>query len=96
MPWSRRRWALFWSLVLIHVFIVLRITLTLLVNGFAADKKYALFHPGPFWSDVLAWSESVFLADPTVSFVVPVAVWFVVALPRSEGWRSKHASKKPH
>lgn len=77
---SRRIRALFWGLVLIHFFIVSRVTLTLTAGGFAAEKKYALFHPSPGWRTVLTEVESVFSDDPTVSFVVPAAVWFLVAL----------------
>jgi len=84
IPWSRRWWALFWGMVWIHIFIVLRVTLTLTANGFAADKKYALFHPSPLWSDVLARVESLLSDDPTVSFVVPAVIWFLVALRRSD------------
>ena len=66
-------------MALIHAFIALRLTLTLLANGFAAAKAYALFAPSPFWRGVLTEVEGVLSDDPTVSFVVPVLIWFLVA-----------------
>lgn len=83
LAWRRRAWALLLGLLLIHLFILVRLTLTVTVNGFAADKVYALFHPGPFWQGVLTRAETMFSDDPTVSFVVPIVVWFVVTLRRS-------------
>ena len=80
LAWGRRGWALWWGMVWIHLFIVLRVTLTLTASGFAADKKYALFNPSPFWTGVLTRAESLVSDDPTVSFVVPAFVWFLVAL----------------
>lgn len=81
--WSRRGWALLWGMVWIHAFILLRLTLTLTASGFAADKKYALFDPSPFWTEVLTRAESLLSDNPTVSFVVPTFIWFLVALRRS-------------
>jgi hypothetical protein len=82
LSWSRKGWALLWGLLLIHAFIALRLTLTLLAGGFAVpDKAYALFHPGAFWQRVLTGGQNVLSDNPTVSFVVPVFIWFLVALP---------------
>jgi len=82
LSWSRKGWALLWGLTLIHVFIALRLTLTLLGGGFAVpEKAYALFHPAAFWQRVLTGGQNVLADNPTVSFVVPVFIWFLVALP---------------
>lgn len=82
LSWSRRGWALLWGLLLTHVFIALRLTLTLAAGGFAVpDKVYALFHPGAFWQRILTGGQNVLSDNPTVSFVVPVFIWFLVALP---------------
>ena len=83
LPWLRRLRGLLWGLLLVHAFIALRLTLSLTANGFAAAKDYALFHPSPFWRSALTGVESIFSEDPTVSFVVPVLIWFVVFTPRS-------------
>jgi len=82
VPWRHRVRRLFWGLLLVHLFVVFRLTLTLTANGFAADKSYALFRPSPFWRGALTRMESVFSDDPTVSFVVPVLIWFLVSLRR--------------
>lgn len=93
LPWSRRAWALLWGMLLVHLFVAFRVTLTLTASGFAADKKYALFDPSPFWTGVLTRVESVISDNPTVSFVVPVFIWFLVALRYSE--RSAAAQPRP-
>jgi hypothetical protein len=96
VPWSRRVRGLLWGLLLVHAFIVLRLTLTLTANCFAAAKNYAVFHPSPFWRGVLTRVESVFSEDPTVSFVVPVLIWFLVSMRRG-AWlpdRAETASTK--
>jgi hypothetical protein len=87
LPWRRRGWALLWGWLLIQLFVAFRLTLTLTAVGFAAEKDYALFHPGPFWHGALTRMEGIFSDDPTVTFVVPAFVWFLVAL-RSRIWTS--------
>ena len=83
--WRRRAWALLWGMLLVHLFIALRLSLTLAAAGFAADKGYALFHPSEFWRGVLTRAESIFSDNPTVSFVVPTVIWFLVALTGRHG-----------
>ena len=80
VPWRRRGRAIFLGGLLVHLFIAMRLSLTLAAGGFAADKAYALFHPSPFWQRVLERAEGVIADDPTVSFIVPVFIWFLVAL----------------
>ena len=79
----RKGWALVLGLVLIHLFVLFRLTLTITAGGFAADKAYAILHLGAFWTGVLTRAESLFSDNPTVSFVVPIVVWFLVTLRRS-------------
>lgn len=85
LGWRRKGWALASGLVLIHAFIAFRITLLVTANGFAADKAYAIFHPGAFWQRILGAMESLFADDPTVSYVVPALIWFVVSCAWSGG-----------
>jgi hypothetical protein len=81
LPWSRRGWGLLWGLLLIHAFIVLRVTLFLAGSGYAdSGKPWALFHPGALGLRVLRGAEHLLVDNPTVSFVVPVVIWFLVAL----------------
>jgi hypothetical protein len=81
MSWKRRGWALLWGMLLVHLFIALRLTLTLAHVGFAADKEYALFQLGPFAAKVLARTEEVLVDNPTVSFFIAGLIWLIVALP---------------
>ena len=76
--WRRRFWVLLWGLVLVHVFIVARLTVLVVNNGFAADKPYALFHPGRFAIDLLHRLDEVMTDNPTFSYLVPVFLWLVV------------------
>ncbi len=77
--WRRRGWGILWGLVAIHVFIVVRVSLTLAANGFAADKKYALFGLSESWTQFLTRAEEVLVSNPTVSFTVPVFIWLLVS-----------------
>ncbi len=80
MTWKRRGWACLWGMGLVHVFIALRITIKLADDAFGAPGKvYALFQPSPFVADVLSRLEQILTQDPTISFVVPTFIWFLVA-----------------
>jgi hypothetical protein len=72
----RRMWLLGWGLVLVHGFILFRLTVIVLHHGFAApDKGYALFQPGSFVSDFLKRAAVVIGDDPTFSYLVSVLLW---------------------
>lgn len=86
MPWKRKGWALLWGLLLVHGFIAFRLTLVLLQKGFAADKSYALFHPAPFWANLLEHVEKVAVHNPTASFAAAVFIWLVVAFAELSRW----------
>jgi hypothetical protein len=85
--WKRRLVALAWGMVLVHGFILLRVTLKLAADGFSGEKAVALFHPGPFWWKIIASLRTVLHEDPTVTFVVPVFIWFVLLF-RPSLWAS--------
>ena len=76
--WKRRLWLLVWGMFLVHLFIALRLTVFLLNSGYAADKPYALFHPGAFWSDVLDRAKTVLADNPTFSYLVSVFLWLIL------------------
>jgi len=86
--WRRRGKSLLWGLLLVHGFILLRLTVTLVANGFGADKGYALFHPAEFGMTVLDKLDTVLLMDPTVSYVAPAFFWFLLAF-RPSQWASR-------
>ena len=79
LPWQRRSWALLWSFLAVNAFIVLRISFTLAAAGFAADKQYALFELGSLARGVLTRAENILSDNPTVSFVAPALIWFLLA-----------------
>lgn len=85
---SQRIRALIWGLIWVHAFVALRISLTLAAKGFAAEKVYALFHPGQFMSGLLTRLETLLSDDPTVSFIFPAFLWFVLAM---RPWRRELA-----
>ncbi|MEK6675690.1 MAG: hypothetical protein AABZ47_08555 [Planctomycetota bacterium] len=92
VAWRKRFRALGWSLLVVHLFVILRVSLTL-AYGYCGEKDYALFHPGPFWLKMLGYSETVLQEDPTVSFVVPVFVWFVFLF-RPSQWNAQPVVSK--
>ncbi len=95
LPGARRFWALCWGWLFVHAFIAFRLSLTLAANGFAAEKQYALLHPSASWRSALARVESIFSDDPTVSFVVPAVIWFLVALrPAARAMRSNSSGQE--
>lgn len=77
--WRRRLWTLLWGMVLIHGFVVVRLTVILLHAGFAAPgKAYALFAPGPFMQDLLRRADVILADNPTFSYLVPVSFWILI------------------
>jgi len=77
--WRRRLWTLAWGLVLVHGFILVRLTVLVLHAGFAVPgKAYALFQPGPFLQDMLKRADVVLADNPTFSYLVPVFLWIAI------------------
>jgi len=82
----RKLWALFFGMLLVHGFIAFRVSIKLLEGGLAVPgKKYALFQASPFGLDILKRMNQIFVEDPTISFVIPTLIWFLVAFTR-EDW----------
>ncbi len=76
---KRRFWLMFWGMLVIHGAIVIRLTVLLLDAGFAdPTKKYAIWHPGPFMTDVVNRARVVLADNPTFAYVVAVFVWIFV------------------
>jgi hypothetical protein len=92
--WRRRVWVLAWGLFWVHIFIALRLSLTLGGEFFNPAKKYALGHASPFWLDLLKRLEEVFSDNPTATLVVAMFIWLVavVGLFGWSAWRSKPAA----
>ena len=81
--WSRRWRALLVGLGLVHVFIFLRVLLTL-VRWFSEDQPWALFHPGPWVRAILMGTFEFVAVAPESSFIVPALIWILVCFRRSD------------
>ncbi len=80
IAWRRRAWLLLVATVLVHGLIVLRLTVVILKNGFAAEKRFALFHPSEFWWDVLSRADLVLADNPTIAYLSAVFPWILALL----------------
>ncbi len=76
--WIRKLWMMLWGMLLVHLFIAVRISVILLQDGYAADKAYALFHPGPFMQDVFDRGKTILADNPTFSYLASVFLWLMV------------------
>lgn len=80
IAWRRRAWLLASSLVLVHGLILIRLTVVILKNGFAAEKRFALFQPGKFWWDALNRADLVFADNPTIGYLLALVPWILSLL----------------
>ncbi len=79
--WRRRIWVLLWSMLLVHAFIVFRLSVFLLKGGFADPRKdYRLFDMSDWWFAKLHKIDDVINDDPTINFIAPVLIWLVVMI----------------
>lgn len=79
--WPRKVMLLVLGTFALHAFIILRVWIYVMKVGFAdAEKKYAIYEPGPFWNDLLRRADNVLVQDPTFNYIVPVFVWLVIVL----------------
>jgi len=96
VSWLRRFVYLLAGLVVVHAFVVLRMTLMVAERGFAdVNEKYRLFTPSPFWTRVLNGAREVFCDDPTFNYVIHLILWaftliFFGSIPSFlEAWRRR-------
>ena len=76
IPWRRRLVTLIAGLVVVHAFVVLRMTLMVASRGFAdVNEKFRLFTPSTLWTQVLNGAREVFCDNPTFHYVIPVVLW---------------------
>lgn len=78
MRWSRRGWVMLCGFLLVQLFVAVRMSVLLLHHGFAAEKKYALFDPGPIVRGALKRADEVLADNPTFAFIAPVCIWLLV------------------
>lgn len=89
-PWPRRWRALVISLVLVHIFIVLRIWAAVLY-GFHYGGIIEL---GKFWGKAAEVLLLSFSGSPVTTYVVPIIIWLLVAVGRSD-WEAMFRGKNP-
>lgn len=83
LPWRRRLIALFWGLLAVHLFIVLRLELILLY-AFCEDSPARLYAPSPFWSNVLYHAFEALAGSFPSSFIVPTMLWALITFRRGD------------
>ena len=83
IPWARRWKALLWGVLGVHVFALLRVLL-LIIFGFSGPGGGYLFHPTPFWMNVLGVTVDIVAVNIVSSFVVPTLIWILVTFRRGD------------
>ena len=74
IPWRRRIWALFWGLLLVHVFILFSVGCYI----WNQSTEIGLITLSPFWKAIAGGLEETLVTQLGASFVVPALVWIVV------------------
>ncbi len=79
----RKTWALLWGLLAAHVFVMLRLAITVL-RDFTLPGDMALFSPGPLTDTLIQIGFVVFAGTQIGGFIVPILIWAVVSFRRSD------------
>jgi len=84
-PWLRRLWALFWGLILISLFVGLNLWLQVAdkFTGLASDPFF-VYHPAPFWHEILTIMLKVLSKSPVTTYIAPVFIWLIVSFRRED------------
>lgn len=93
-PWKRLLKAMGIGLLVVHAFILLRLTVYLALDGFSGNQAVALFQPGPTMTKFLGYARVVLSDDPVVSFVAPAVIW-VFLLFRPSQWAGSAEAEEP-
>lgn len=83
-PIPRKRWSLFWGLILIHALIAFRVAL-LLLYFFNSYPPVSFFELSPFWDESLSLAYQLFGPDNlNFSLIIAVLIWLIVSFRRAE------------
>jgi hypothetical protein len=82
IPLSRKAWALFLGMILIHVFIASQLALRLF-HAFN-NEPLSVFTLNPFYGRVLSMANQAFAVNATFGFVVCVFIWILVSFRRRD------------
>lgn len=80
VPWRRRARALLWAMLLIHLFITLRL-LIMIAFGMSLNESGADALPDSFLARCLAAGSLSVSVGQGLSYIAPVLIWVLVALP---------------
>ena len=82
MMWKRQLWTLLWGIILVHIFIVFRMTIGLLAF-FSHNEAFGIITFNPFWQKILNFISTIFVVHIGISYIVPVIIWVLVTFRRS-------------
>ena len=96
IAWRRRVKSLVLGLLLVHAFIAIRLAVSLMYS-LTKSRIGAMGELTEFWRSAVFRIEEVFTSVPTTSFVVPLLIWMLVTLRRSDfsGTARKEAAHEP-
>lgn len=88
MSYQRRRKALLWGTLFVHLYVAARMSLVLLfaVAEFAkmTPERYPAFVSGDAWHGFLDKAVSIVHIEPSIYILTPVVIWVLVSLRPSD------------
>ncbi|MGB2987193.1 MAG: hypothetical protein WBE26_15090 [Phycisphaerae bacterium] len=83
VPWSRRGVSLLLGLVLVHFFIVVRLTIVVLSAYFFMRGPNTGADASLFWTKVFVAGVKFAATGQGLGYIVPTIIWVLVAIPRA-------------
>lgn len=84
IPTRRQAWALLWGLLLIHGFVIFKLTILILCT-YKQHTDISPFVFSPFWANVLDILHTMIANNFNLSLLIPVPIWILVSF-RSQEW----------
>lgn len=81
IPGVRRLYALFWGLLLVNAFVLVRVLIGILII-FGTRESVRLYTLTPFTETLLAYGNEVLCLSVTAMYVVPILIWIPVSFRR--------------
>jgi hypothetical protein len=83
LPWTRRLKALAWGVAAVHLYVGLRLAVTL-AHGFNGTSEWCLYELPRWWSSSLAAAYEMISISPTTPFLVAVFAWGLIGFRRGD------------
>ncbi len=80
---SRKMSAIFFGLIIVHIYIALKMLIDLLYE-FNDRKHLEVVLLNPFWENVLAHIRYIFFLDIGATIIMPVFIWIIVLFRKSD------------